>query len=156
MRSPDLPPGAPPWASGRRSLGASLLINSVAPLIAYQLVRPEVRSDALGLVIAAAIPVAWTLIRLLWGKRLDLLWGKLIGVLAVAGFGLGLLLLLCTGGNALAFKIREPALAGALGLVCLASLAVRRPVALLVLRQATGSPISRCAGPPRQSPRSSA
>ncbi|HZV25772.1 MAG TPA: hypothetical protein VFG00_05735 [Acidothermaceae bacterium] len=74
----DAPP--PPWAGGRTSLGASLAINTVAPLVLYQVIRPHVRSDAVALAIAATVPVIWILLRLLWRRRLDP-----IGVLAVAG-----------------------------------------------------------------------
>lgn len=107
-----------------------MLVSAVVPLIAYRLARPETGSDALALVIAGAIPVTWTLIRLLWRQRLDP-----IGVFCVAAFGLGLVILVLAGGNALAFKIREPVLAGSFGLLCLASLAARRPLALIALRR---------------------
>jgi len=57
--------------SSWRSLGPSLLVSAVAPLVTFRLLRPHVSGDAVALVIAAVIPVAWTATRLLWCRRLD-------------------------------------------------------------------------------------
>lgn len=109
----------------------SLVISAVLPVLAYLLLRPRVHSDVTALVIAAAIPAAWTAGRLLLRRRLDP-----IGIIAVAGFAFGLLLLAATGGNELAFKLREDIWTGPLGLACLISVAVRRPLFLLALQVA--------------------
>jgi hypothetical protein len=150
---PDVPPTAgPPWASGWRGLGASVVVNWVAPLIVYRLVRTDVGSDAVALIVSAAIPLAWTLGRLVMQRRVDP-----IGLLWVAAFGLGILALVLTHGNSFAFKIREPALTGALGLACLASLVIGRPLVLPLLRRRVepfGSPASPHARPLPGSPAS--
>lgn len=109
----------------------SLVINAVVPVLAYLLIRPHLHSDTIALVIAAGIPVSYTAVILLWRRRLDP-----IGVIAIAGFGFGLLLLVATGGNELAFKLREDIWTGPAGLACLISVAVRRPLLPLVLRLA--------------------
>lgn len=108
-----------------------LIVNLVAPVLAYVLVRPHVHSDITALVVGAALPAAYTAGVLLWRRRLDAL-----GVFALACFAIGLLLVLVTGGNELAFKLREDIWTGPLGLACLISVAVRRPLFLLVLRLA--------------------
>ncbi len=107
----------------------SVLISAVAPVLAYLLIRPHLHSDTTALVIAAAIPVSYTATVLLWRRRLDP-----VGVIAIAGFAFGLLLLVATGGNELAFKLREDVWTGPVGLACLISVAVRRPLLLLVLQ----------------------
>lgn len=109
----------------------SLVINAVVPVVAYLLIRPHLHSDTIALVIAAGIPVSYTAVILLWRRRLDP-----IGVVAIAGFAFGILLLVATGGNELAFKLREDIWTGPAGLACLISVAVRRPLLLLVLRLA--------------------
>jgi hypothetical protein len=101
----------------------------VVPFAVYFLVRPHVGSDAIALAIGGAIPTAWTLIRLLWQRRLDP-----IGVLAVLGFGVELLVAVLTRGNAFALKLQEAPLTGMFGLACLVSVAIRRPLLPTVLR----------------------
>jgi hypothetical protein len=124
---PGLAPGRPDGAR----FAVSLVINAVVPVLVYLLIRPHLHSDTTALVIAAAIPVCYTAVVLLWRRRLDP-----VGVIAIAGFAFGLLLLVVTGGNELAFKLREDAWTGPVGLACLISVAVRRPLLLLVLRLA--------------------
>lgn len=125
-----------------------LIVNLAGPVLTYVLVRPHVHSDVTALLIGAAIPVGYTAGALLWRRRLDA-----IGVFAIACFAIGLLLVLVTGGNELAFKLREDIWTGPAGLACLISVAVRRPLFLLVLRfvarrhpqvgERTGDPLTR-------------
>jgi hypothetical protein len=88
-----------------------------------------VSNDATALAIAGAIPIAWTLARLAWQRRLDP-----IGAVSALSFGVALLVSLVLGGNALVLKLHEAPLTGAFGLVCLISVAVRRPLLPAVLR----------------------
>jgi hypothetical protein len=106
-----------------------VVANWLVPLLVFHLVRPHVSSDAVALVISAAIPVAWTAGRLVVQRRADP-----IGLLSIAAFGLGIVGLVLFGGNSFAFKIREPALTGFLGLVCLGSLVISRPLVLPLIR----------------------
>jgi len=107
------------------------MINLVGPVLAYVLLRPHVHSDIIALVIGAAIPIVYTALILLWHRRLDA-----ISVIAIVCFVFGLLLVLVTGGNELAFKLREDIWTGPAGLACLISVAVRRPLFSVVLRLA--------------------
>jgi hypothetical protein len=113
----------------RWSILLSLAAGFLVPFAVYFLVRPHVGSDAVALAIGGAIPTAWTLVRLLWQRRLDP-----IGVLAVLGFGVELLVAVLTRGNAFALKLQEAPLTGAFGLVCLVSVAIQRPLLPTVLR----------------------
>ena len=127
---PQQNPKRPSRTNVLRSALVSVLINAVAPLILYDQLQHRVGSTTTALVAAAGIPLVWTLGRLVIRRRLDP-----IGLLSLAGFALGILLVVATGGNPLVFKIREAILAGVLGLVCLGSILARRPIALLALRR---------------------
>jgi drug/metabolite transporter (DMT)-like permease len=113
-----------------RNVLVSVLINAVAPLVLYDQLRHRVGSTTTALIAAAGVPLLWTAGRLVMRRRLDP-----IGLLSLAGFALGILLVLLTGGNPLVFKIREAVLTGVLGLVCLGSIVVRHPIGLLALRR---------------------
>ena len=121
--------GSPRVALRLRTLVPSLVASFVIPIALYFLLRPHVGSDAAALAIGGALPAAWTAVRLAWHRRLDL-----IGVIAVLSFGVELLVTVLSGGNALALKLHEAPLTGAVGLVCLVSVAVRRPLLPTVLK----------------------
>ena len=109
-----------------------LVINAVVPVLVYLLLRPHVHSDVTALIAGAAIPAAYTVGVFLWRRRLDP-----IGVIALACFGIGLLLVIATSGNELVFKLREEIWTGPLGLAFLISAAVRRPLLPVALQFAT-------------------
>jgi hypothetical protein len=123
--------GQPPRKRpGIAALLIRLTINLAAPVLAYVLLRPHVHSDITALVVGAAVPAAYTVGVALWRHRLDA-----IGVFAVVCFVIGLLLVVATGGNELVFKIREDLWTGPLGLAFLLSVAVRRPLLLMILQR---------------------
>jgi drug/metabolite transporter (DMT)-like permease len=123
--------GQPPRKRpGMPALLIRLTINLAAPVLTYVLLRPHVQSDITALVIGAAVPAAYTAGVALWRHRLDA-----IGVFAIVCFGIGLLLVVATGGNELVFKIREDLWTGPLGLACLISVAARRPLLLVILQR---------------------
>lgn len=108
-----------------------LMINLAGPVLAYVLLRPHTHSGITALVAGAAVPIAYTGGVLLWRRRLDA-----IGVFAIVCFAIGLLVVVATGGNELVFKLREDIWSGLLGLACLISVAIRRPLPVVVLRLA--------------------
>jgi hypothetical protein len=116
------------------SFGLSVLLSAVAPLIFYEQVRHLVGSQVTALLIAGAIPVAWTAGNLAVRRRLDP-----VGALSAAGFGIGLLMLEVTG-STFAFKIHDGVLAGSIGVVCLASMAIGRPLFGLLLPKSVAWP----------------
>jgi hypothetical protein len=99
----------------------------VLPLLFYSQFQHWAGSELKALMIASLVPVAFTAGKLAVRRRLDP-----IGMLAIAGFAVGIVLLALTG-SAFALKVREPVLAGGIGVACLASMLIRRPLALLVL-----------------------
>ena len=115
--------------AARRWLLPSLLLNAVLPLIAYVLVRSHVDSDVTALAIAMAVPVAVTLGGFAVRRRLDP-----VGAVAVAGFGITLIVLALSGGNPLVLKLQEAVVTGPLGVILLGSVAIGRPVHLLLFR----------------------
>jgi hypothetical protein len=128
----------PAGAADRRTGGLlpGLLLNAALPLAVYALLRPHVDGEVTALAVAGGIPVVITLARLVRDRRLDP-----IGALAVAGFGAALLVSWLSGGDTLVLKLQDSVVTGPLGLACLASVAVRRPLSLVLLRRlARGNP----------------
>jgi hypothetical protein len=119
-------------SNGRQGIASvlvRLVVNLAAPVLIYLLLRPHLHSDITALVIGAAIPILYTAVVFVWRRRVDA-----IGVVAIVCFVIGLLLAIATGGNELVFKLREDIWTGPLGLACLISLAVRRPLVFVVLQ----------------------
>jgi hypothetical protein len=85
-------------------------------------------ATAAALAIAGAVPAAWTLARFAWRRRLDP-----VGVLAVGGFSVALLVAALAGGNPLLLKVRDAPLIGVIGVAFLLSAAVRKPALLHLL-----------------------
>jgi hypothetical protein len=115
--------------TSRWRLVPSLLLNAALPLVAYALVRSHVDSDVTALAIAMAVPVAVTLGGFAVRRRLDP-----VGAVAVVAFGITLLVVALSGGNPLVLKLQEAVVTGPLGVIFLGSVAIGRPVHLLVFR----------------------
>jgi hypothetical protein len=118
-----------PRAGLLRRIGPSLVVSAVVPLVVYTFLRPHVGGDATALLVAAAVPTAFTLGKLAWRRRLDP-----IGLIAVCGFAVAVLVLVATGGNTVVLKLHEAVVTGPLGLACLASVAIGKPLHQVVLR----------------------
>jgi hypothetical protein len=110
-----------------RRLLPKILLNVAIPILTYFLVRPHVDSDTTALVAGFGFPVAFTLVMFMWQKRLDP-----IGAVAVAGYGIALLVSLLSGGNPLVLKLHEAILTGPLGVICLLSLVMGKPLHLVL------------------------
>ncbi|GAB3798255.1 hypothetical protein GCM10028798_10530 [Humibacter antri] len=105
----------------------SLFFNAVIPFGVYELARPLVPSDTVALLLGAVVPVIVTTIGFVIKQRFDP-----IGVASIVMFMLLIGLLALTGGNPLVLEPHEAVFTGPIGLVVLASAAIRRPVAALV------------------------
>jgi hypothetical protein len=105
----------------------SIAVSAVLPLLFYSQFQHWAGSELKALMIASLVPVVFTAGKLAVRRRLDP-----IGMLAIAGFAVGIVLVALTG-SAFVLKLREPVLAEAIGVACLASMLIRRPLALLVL-----------------------
>ena len=141
----------PPAPTGSRRAPAALVVAALAPLAVYYLLRPFT-SDAVALACSAAIPVLGTLIAAATRRRTGPL-----ALLAVVAFGAALAATVLEGGDTLPLKLYRPIATGVFGLACLISLAVHRPLLLMlagrtarrqtrggqVAAQAIGSPAGR-------------
>lgn len=110
----------------------STAISLLAPLIAYFAIRPHVSGDTEALALAWFLPVAWTLSASLWLRRLDV-----FGLLGVIAYGITLAFSIVFGAGALPLKLHHALVGGAIGLVCLGSVATGRPIFVPFIRRAT-------------------
>jgi hypothetical protein len=105
-----------------------LVIGIGVPLLGYLVLRPFL-SDAVALAMAGSVPAIRAIGVLMVRRKLDP-----FGVLGVAGVGMSLLLLWLSGGSAIAVKLGEPVLTGLLGVACLVSVPLGRPLFALLMR----------------------
>jgi hypothetical protein len=103
------------------------LAGLVLPLAAYLLIRAATGSAMGALAITEAIPATWLLVVGMTRRRLDP-----IAVMATVTVAIALAAYALTGGDPLTLKLRRGAVTGALGTVALASVALGRPLLLLV------------------------
>jgi len=105
-----------------RLLAPNLLVAGVLPVIGYALLRPHVSSDATALALVLIFPVAEIVFERWKRGRFEP-----IGIIALIGITLGLIGALAFNGDATLLKVRESAITGVFGIVCLLSLAAPRP-----------------------------
>jgi hypothetical protein len=117
----------------RQSFGqglASFAISHFAPLLVYFASRPYVADDTEALAVAWSVPLAWTLGASIWRRRLDLL-----GLAGVFIYGVALSVSVFFGAGALPLKLHRAVIAGAVGVACLISVAIGRPLFLLLAQR---------------------
>jgi hypothetical protein len=112
-----------------RLLAPRLIVAGVIPLVAYNLLRPHLSSDAVGLAIVSIVPA----LEVAWHRWKDGGFDP-IGVIAVIGLTFGMIAALVTHGNPLALKLRESVLTGLFGVACLGSLFAARPIMFFLAR----------------------
>ncbi len=109
------------------SMLPNLLINAGVPFVVNMLAQPHM-STINALLLASSVPTVFTLVGIIWKKRIDV-----IGVLIVVG-------LLLTAASALLFKspqlllLRGAAVSGLFGIAMLVSLFFTKPVLFYVVR----------------------
>lgn len=108
-------------SSSRRPLriAAGLLV----PVVAFLVFLRTLGNATEALAVAEAIPVLWVLVYAVWRRRLEP-----VGAAAVAGVAIALLLTLVLGGSPRPLELHRALFPGAVGLACLISLAVGRPL----------------------------
>jgi hypothetical protein len=98
-----------------------IVVNFVAPFIAYTLAKPSL-GEVSALMISSAPPIAWSLFEFARRRRVDAL-----SLLVLAGIALSLLAFV-GGGGVRFLQLRERLVTGALGLIFLGSAAIGRPL----------------------------
>lgn len=108
-----------------------LFVGLVLPLVAYLIIRALTGSSIGALAITDAVPSAWLLAVGVTRRRVDpiAVLSATTVMIALAGYAL-------TGGDPLAIKPRRGAVTGTIGIAGLASVALGRPLLLLVAENA--------------------
>lgn len=101
------------------------------PAVLYFAARPLTDSDAVALAIAGALPLAYQIIVVLFGRRVDR-WAAVSGI----GFVLACVVSVLAGGSSLPLKLHEAGITFVLGLVLLIAALIRRPIPLQRLLKA--------------------
>jgi hypothetical protein len=114
--------GHPPHLSPLRLLAGLLL-----PLVAYLIIRALTGSSIGALAITDAVPSSWLIVVGITRRRIDP-----IAVLSATTVMLALAAYAITGGDPVAVKLRRGAVTGTIGIAALASIALGRPLLLLV------------------------
>ncbi|MGF6901511.1 VC0807 family protein [Paraburkholderia sp. GAS348] len=111
----------------RPGLVLELAVNFLLPWLAYRLALPHLGET--GALIASAVPpIAWSLIELVRFRRVDAL-----SVMVVAGIVLSVAAM-ALGGSPRMLLLRESLVSGAVGVVFLLSLPMRRPLIFYLAR----------------------
>ncbi|MDN3353178.1 VC0807 family protein [Actinomadura sp. DC4] len=101
----------------------SVAVNGAVPVATYALLRAPMHSDAGALAVGAGAPLVWSLGFAAWRRRPDPL-----GLLALAGLGIALMISLLVGGGSLPLLLRHVAVTGGAGLACLISVLIGHPL----------------------------
>jgi hypothetical protein len=112
-----------------RHLAPQALVAGVLPIIAYGLLRPHVSSDTIALAAVMVFPLGE-----LTYERVRRGHFEPIGIIALIGIAIGLFGAIALHGNDLLLKVRDSALTGVFGIVCLATLTMPRPAMYYMAR----------------------
>jgi hypothetical protein len=110
------PPVDPSWTPGIPSLKdllPSLVFGAAVPIAVYFSVRPHVSTDAVGLIIAGSVSVAWILVQFARNRRVDF-----VGAIVLTGFVVGVVSSTLLGGNAYMLKVRDAFFTALFGIAC--------------------------------------
>jgi hypothetical protein len=107
------------------SMLPTLAVRAAAPWLVYMLLRPHVSSDAEALAIGGCIPAAWIIARLAVTHTIDRIALASVTVLAVT-----VAVSILSGGSSLPIKLRYSVVTGAMGLACIGSVVLGRPLPL--------------------------
>lgn len=100
-----------------------LIAAVLIPVVAYVVLSAALHSDLAALAITEAIPVAWVLATGLRKRSVDPIALAVAIVLAAA-----VLVSIASGDSTLPLKLRRAVITGSLGLACIGSVLVRRPL----------------------------
>jgi hypothetical protein len=122
---PDRPVSSVPGVAISRQKLRRLALVLLAPLAVYAIVRPLVATDALGLGIAGAIPILYSIVLSIRLRSIDYL-----VLLSAVGFSIACVVSLLAGGSSLPLKLSEATITFVIGIVLLIATLIRRPIAL--------------------------
>nr|WP_123827114.1 VC0807 family protein [Micromonospora globispora] len=105
----------------------SLVLNGVVPAVMYGLLRSRLHSDVGALAAGAAVPALWSGVLAARRRRVDP-----VALLALTGLGIALGVSLASGGGTLPLLLWHAMVTGVVGLACLISVLVRRPLLAVV------------------------
>jgi hypothetical protein len=108
-----------------------LIAGLVLPWLAYLAVRALTDSSIVALAITDAVPASWLLVVGVARRRIEP-----VAVLSAATVLIALAAYAITGGDPVAIKLRRGAVTGAIGAAALISVALGRPLLLLVAQNA--------------------
>lgn len=111
----------------RSSFVTEFIVNAALPWLIYILAQPEL-GRVHALMASALPPIVWSAVQFARKKRIDAL-----SMLVLAGVGLSLLAFF-GGGSFRMLELREQLVTGVIALVLLGSVAIKRPIPVLVLR----------------------
>lgn len=112
---------------------ANIIISWLIPLVIYTLLHSFSVKDKYAFAISAAVPVIRTTVLIIWRRKVD--W---IGLFGIAGFGAAFLITAVTGGSSLPLKLYHPLITGLLGIALLVSVAIGKPLLLVIIRAFRG------------------
>ncbi len=107
-----------PWSRAR---WIRLIAGVLVPVIVFVAFVQTLGNATEALAIAEAGPMLWVLGYAVWRRRIEP-----VGAVAVAGFGIALLLTIVLGGSSRPLELHRALFPGAVGLACLISLAAPR------------------------------
>ena len=124
-----------------------ILVGNLVPLAVFFGLHASGASDTKALGFAWRVPILWTF-GASWAQRRI----NVPGLLGTAAYGTALFISLYLGGGALPLKLYRMVVSAMVGLVCLVSVAVRRPIFVLLARRVAarvgrGAIIARINGP---------
>jgi hypothetical protein len=108
-----------------------LVAGLVLPWLAYLIIRSLIGSSVGALAITDAVPAIWLLVLGIARRRVDP-----IAVVSAATVFIALVAYAITGGDPLAIKLRRGAVTGTIGVAALTSVALGRPLLLLLAQNA--------------------
>jgi hypothetical protein len=104
------------------------------PIAGYLALQVGLGNSTTALATTEAIPVAWLVVVAITRRRVEP-----VAVAVFVVFAIALVLTATSGGSSLPLKLKRAAFPGALGLACLISIAVRKPLLIAMASRRAGS-----------------
>jgi len=119
-----------------------LLVALVVPLAAFLVLRRVLGNATGALAITDAIPIVWVVAVGIWRREL-----AVVAVVSAVVFAIALGLTITFGGSALPLELRRSVFPGLVGIACLVSVAIGRPLLAVAAARVPGRDASRLQAP---------